>query len=83
LTKFSLDIKIGDEISDSKLGIWAKANSGDVSERDEIAAKGGLDDTEKNFFMRFSFKIAEGKDEENARDRLSSLVTKIVAFTSS
>jgi hypothetical protein len=85
LSKFSMDIKIGDKIEDdeAKLGVWAIARCGDTAERDEIAAKGGLDETERNFFARFSIKIAEGVDEENARDKLSSLITKTIALASS
>jgi len=83
LSKFSVDIKIGDEISDSKLGAWVKLSCGDDSERDEIAGRGGLEDKEKEVFACASIKIAEGKDPENARDRLSSLITKVIAFITS
>ena len=55
VSNFSMDIKVGDKIYDdeAKLGLWAKARSGDTLERDEHAAKGNLDDTETKFFARF------------------------------
>lgn len=83
LTKFSLDVKVGDEISDAKLGFWGSLKSGDTTERDEIADKGGLNDDERKLFARLSIKIAEGKDQEDARDRASNLVNKLLALVSS
>lgn len=78
-----MDVKVGDEIQDCKLGIWASLSVGDNTEREEIAAKGGLSDKEKEIFARVSLKVAEGKDPEDARDRISSLITKATAFISS
>jgi len=80
-----MDIKIGDEIAEeeSPLGGWLKLGCGDDSERDEIAGRGGLDEKEKGVFACASIKIAEGKDPENARDRISSLITKMIAFITS
>jgi len=78
-----VDLKIGDEISDSKLCFSVAAKCGDTTERDEIVKIGGLDENEDKLFARFSFKIAEGKDPENARDRLQSTLTKWITYVSS
>lgn len=79
VSKFSCDIKIGGAIENAPLGVNARLNTGDNSERDEIVSQGGLDENERQIFVRLSLKIGEGKDPENARDRLNTIVTKYVA----
>jgi len=78
----TMDVKVGSKLEDSKLGVTAAMTVGDNTQRDEIASRGGLEESEKEIFGCFSLKIAEGKDPENARDRLSSLITKVIAFIS-
>jgi hypothetical protein len=80
-----VNIKVGGPVdpATAPLGVFVKASCGNNTERDTISAAGGLDETQKGIFSRLSLKIADGKDPEDARDRLSTIVTKITSFIAS
>jgi hypothetical protein len=84
VTNTTVNLKIGSEVSeDSPLGAKVNLVLGDLTQRDELAGIGGLEDDQKEIFACLSLKVAEGKDPEDARDAASSLVTKYTSFIAS